>query len=185
MIKTDKYINPPFDFPLILKPRRGGSSKGIYIIHDQSNYKKYLKINIDTFGDTLIQKYVKGREFTLSIIEKSGEFIILPLLEIIPKNEFYDYNAKYTEGKAKLTINHEVHKNYKKQIENIFFTLREVLYFRDMLRIDFIISEEKIYVLEVNTVPGLTKLSDLPISANAHGINFDKLINIFINNHIK
>ncbi|MDK2945996.1 D-alanine--D-alanine ligase family protein [Geotoga petraea] len=184
-IKTDKYINPPFDFPLILKPRRGGSSKGIYIIHDQSNYKKYLKINIDTFGDTLIQKYVKGREFTLSIIEKSGEFIILPLLEIIPKNEFYDYNAKYTEGKAKLTINHEVHKNYKKQIENIFFTLREVLYFRDMLRIDFIISEEKIYVLEVNTVPGLTKLSDLPISANAHGINFDKLINIFINNHIK
>ncbi|SDC27585.1 D-alanine--D-alanine ligase family protein [Geotoga petraea] len=185
MIKTDKYINPPFDFPLILKPRRGGSSKGIYIIHDQSNYKKYLKINIDTFGDTLIQKYVKGREFTLSIIEKSGEFIILPLLEIIPKNEFYDYNAKYTEGKAKLTINHEVHKNYKKQIENIFFTLREVLCFRDMLRIDFIISEEKIYVLEVNTVPGLTKLSDLPISANAHGINFDKLINIFINNHIK
>jgi D-alanine-D-alanine ligase len=184
-IKTDKYINPPFDFPLILKPRKGGSSKGIYIIHDQSNYKKYLKINIDTFGDTLIQKYVKGREFTLSIIEKSGEFIILPLLEIIPKNEFYDYNAKYTEGKAKLTINHEVHKNYKKQIENIFFTLREVLYFRDMLRIDFIISEEKIYVLEVNTVPGLTKLSDLPISANAHGINFDKLINIFINNHIK
>jgi D-alanine-D-alanine ligase len=185
LIKTDKYINPPFDFPLILKPRRGGSSKGIYIIHDQSNYKKYLKLNIDTFGDTLIQKYVKGREFTLSIIEKSGEFIILPLLEIIPKNEFYDYNAKYTEGKAKLTINHEVHKNYKKQIENIFLTLKEILSFRDMLRIDFIISEGKVHVLEVNTVPGLTKLSDLPISANAHGINFDNLINIFINNHIK
>lgn len=184
LIKTDKYINPPFKFPLILKPRKGGSSKGTYIIHNQQEYEKYLNLNIKNFGDILIQKYVKGREFTLSIIEKSKKFIFLPLLEIKSKNEFYDYNAKYTEGKTDLIINKKIQKDYEKQIENIFITLNEVLTFRDMLRIDFILKDEKIYVLEVNTVPGLTKLSDLPISAKAYGIEFDDLIKIFIENHL-
>jgi D-alanine-D-alanine ligase len=68
-------------------------------------------------------------------------------------------------------------------LENIFHTLKNILEFRDMLRIDFILKDEKIYVLEVNTVPGLTKLSDLPISAKAYGIEFDDLIKIFIENH--
>jgi D-alanine-D-alanine ligase len=183
LIKTDKYINPPFEFPLILKPKKGGSSKGIYIVHNQKDYDNYLKENIRIYGDVLIQKYIKGKEFTLSIIEKSEKFIILPLLEIKPKNEFYDYNAKYTEGKTKLEINKIIHNKIQKHLENIFHTLKNILEFRDMLRIDFILKDEKIYVLEVNTVPGLTKLSDLPISAKAYGIEFDDLIKIFIENH--
>jgi D-alanine-D-alanine ligase len=184
LIKTDKYINPPFELPLVLKPKKGGSSKGIYIVHNQKDYDNHLKENIRTYGDVLIQKYIRGQEFTLSIIEKSGEFIILPLLEIKPKNEFYDYNAKYTEGKTKLEINKTIHNKFKNKLENIFDTLNNVLDFRDMLRIDFILKDEQIYVLEVNTVPGLTKLSDLPISARAFGIEFDELINIFIENHL-
>lgn len=184
LIKTDKYINPPFELPLILKPKKGGSSKGIYIIHNQDDYENYLKENLRKYGDVLIQKYIKGQEFTLSIIEKSGKFLILPLLEIKPLNEFYDYNAKYTEGKTKLEINKVIHNKYQDQLEKIFSTLNNVLDFRDMLRIDFILKDEQIYVLEVNTVPGLTKLSDLPISAKAFGIEFDDLIKIFIENHL-
>lgn len=184
LIKTEKYINPPFELPLVLKPKKGGSSKGIYIVHNQDDYEIYLKENIRKYGDVLIQEYIKGQEFTLSIIEKYGKFIILPLLEIKPKNEFYDYNAKYTEGKTELEINKVIHNKFKNKLENIFDTLKNVLDFRDMLRIDFILKNEQIYVLEVNTVPGLTTLSDLPISAKAFGIEFDDLINIFIENHL-
>jgi len=184
IVKVNKYIENPFEFPLVLKPRKGGSSKGVYIIHNKEDYKKYLLENLENYGDVLIQEYIKGKEFTLSIIEKDGEFIILPLLEIIPKNEFYDYTAKYTEGKTKLKINRQVHKKYDVELKNIFNTLRDILFFRDMLRIDIIIKDEDIYVLEVNTVPGMTKLSDLPISAESYGINFDELINIFIKNHL-
>lgn len=184
IIKTNKYIEAPFEFPLVLKPRRGGSSKGVYIIHNQPDYEKFLNENINKYGDILIQEYIKGKEYTLSIIEKNKDFIILPLLEIIPKNEFYDYSAKYTEGKTKLKINKIIHEEYKHELEEIFAKLNDILTFRDMLRIDIIIKNKKIYVLEVNTVPGMTTLSDLPISAKSKGINFDELIKIFIKNHM-
>ncbi|MGM0641156.1 MAG: D-alanine--D-alanine ligase family protein [Thermotogota bacterium] len=185
IIKVNEYVDNPFDFPLVLKPRKGGSSKGVYIVHNKEDYNKYLKQNLEFFGDVLIQEYIEGREFTLSIIENKGKFIILPLLEIIPKNEFYDYIAKYTEGKSELKINKDIHKKYDNEFKNIFNILNDILTFRDMLRIDLIIKNNEIYILEVNTVPGMTKLSDLPFSAKAYGINFDDLIEIFINNHLQ
>lgn len=182
-IYTTKFINNPFEFPLIIKPRKSGSSKGVFIIHNKEEYERYLNQNLKEFHEILIQKYIKGTEITISYIQKKEDFILLPILEIIPKKEFYDYEAKYTDGLTNLIPWRQTPEKILNKIENIGKTILNLLQFKDMLRIDAILTKDEVYVLEVNTVPGLTNLSDLPTSAKAVGITFDDLIRIILQNH--
>jgi D-alanine-D-alanine ligase len=181
-ILTDKIIEPPFEFPFILKPRRGGSSKGVHIIHTNQEYEIILKKELEEYKEIIIQQYVKGREITISLIEQQGEFIILPLLELIPKKEFYDYEAKYTNGMTIFKIIENPEKWLEEKTKNIANIITSKIKFRDMLRIDAIIKDEEVYVLETNVIPGLTDLSDLPMSAKAAGVSFEELMKIFIKN---
>jgi D-alanine-D-alanine ligase len=183
-VNTGKYIDPPFEFPLIIKPRKSGSSLGVHICHDINEYEYYLKKEIDIYGDMLIQEYIKGREISVSIIEKKNEIIVLPILEIIPKKEFYDFEAKYTEGLTNFEVPAKIDKNLEETIYIDFKNIFKMLGLKDFARIDAIIKDNKYYILEANTVPGLTKLSDLPQSAYAYGLSFEELIDILIKNNI-
>ncbi|MBM7558782.1 D-alanine--D-alanine ligase [Marinitoga litoralis] len=183
-VNSGKYIDPPFEFPLIIKPRKSGSSLGVHICHDINEYEYYLKKEIDIYGDMLIQEYIKGREISVSIIEKKNEIIVLPILEIIPKKEFYDFEAKYTEGLTNFEVPAKIDKNLEETIYIDFKNIFKMLGLKDFARIDAIIKDNKYYILEANTVPGLTKLSDLPQSAYAYGLSFEELIDILIKNNI-
>ena len=181
---TNKFILPPFEYPFIIKPRKSGSSKGVYIIHNENEYKFYLEKDLKEFQEVLVQEYIKGREITISYIQKNEEFILLPILEIIPKKEFYDYEAKYTNGLTELKPQLNSPEKIIQKINEIGNHVMQTLTFKDMFRIDAILKDDEVYVLEINTVPGLTELSDLPTSALAAGISFDELINIIIKNHV-
>jgi len=183
-ILTNKLISPPFQFPFIIKPRKSGSSKGVYIIHNKNEFKFYLEKDLKEFQEVLVQEYIKGQEITISYIQKNDEFILLPILEIIPKKEFYDYEAKYTNGLTELRPQLNSSEKIIQKINEIGTQFTKILSFKDMFRIDAILKGDEIYVLEINTVPGLTELSDLPTSAIAAGISFDDLINIIIKNHV-
>ena len=181
-ILTKKYINSPFKFPIFIKPNTGGSSKGVYIVHNELEYKESLEKNIKVYNEVLLQEAIKGTEISISFLEKNNTFITLPILEILPKNEFYDYEAKYKDGMTNFKIynsNEVLNKKINKIKEEIF----KVLKLKDIFRIDAIVANNEVYVLELNTVPGLTKLSDLPQSAKAFNINFNELIKTIIENH--
>lgn len=181
---TNKLISAPFNYPFIIKPRKSGSSKGVYIIHDKNEYHFYLEKDLREYGDILIQEYIKGREITISYIQKKDKFELLPILEIIPKKEFYDYEAKYSEGVTELRIWENPPQQIIDKIENIGNQIMSLLNFRDMFRIDAILKGDDVFILEINTIPGLTNLSDLPTSAKAAGITFDGLIDIILKNHL-
>ncbi|KUK14871.1 MAG: D-alanine--D-alanine ligase [Petrotoga mobilis] len=183
-ILTNKLISPPFAYPFIIKPRKSGSSKGVYIIHNENEFKFYLDKDLREFQDVLVQEYIKGREITISYIQKNDEFILLPILEIIPKKEFYDYEAKYTNGLTELIPQLNSPGKIIQKVNEIGAQVMKILSFKDMFRIDAVLRGDEIYVLEINTVPGLTELSDLPTSAIAAGISFDELIDIIIKNHV-
>jgi len=184
-ILTNKLISPPFQYPFVIKPRKSGSSKGVYIIHNENEYKFYLEKDLREFQEVLVQEYINGREITISHIQKNNEFILLPILEIIPKKEFYDYEAKYTNGLTELIPQLNSTEKIMREVHKITTQVMRTLVFKDMFRIDAILKDDMIYVLEINTVPGLTELSDLPRSATAAGINFDSLVDILVKNHIK
>ncbi|APT75948.1 hypothetical protein LN42_05805 [Marinitoga sp. 1137] len=182
---TDKYIEPPLDFPLIIKPRKSGSSLGIHICHNLDEYNKFLKEELQNFGEIIIQEYIKGREISVSIIQKNDETLVLPILEIKPKNEFYDYEAKYTEGYTDFEVPAKLEKDLEEKIIKDFKKLFLMMNIRDFCRIDAIIKNDKYYILEINTIPGMTELSDLPQSAAAYGLSFEELVDILIKNHLK
>ncbi|SHE28727.1 D-alanine-D-alanine ligase [Marinitoga hydrogenitolerans DSM 16785] len=181
---TTKYINPPFSFPLIIKPRKSGSSLGIHICHNLDEYKKHLNEELKTYGEIIIQEFINGREISVSIIEINKKIIVLPILEIKPKKEFYDFEAKYTEGMTDFEVPAKINKKLENKIIMDFKKIFKTIGLKDFARIDAIIKDNKYYILEANTIPGLTKLSDLPQSAKAYGLSFERLIDILIKNNL-
>lgn len=181
---TNDFIPPPFEFPLVIKPRKSGSSKGVYIIHDMKEYNLYLKQDLLDFEDILIQEYIKGKEITISFVQEDEEFILLPLLQIIPKKEFYDYEAKYTTGLTDLKPWLFPPEKIRKQVDRIGAIITNLIALKDMFRVDAIINNnDDVYVLEVNTIPGMTDLSDLPTSAKAIDIEFEDIVRTILSNH--
>ncbi|WGS64078.1 D-alanine--D-alanine ligase [Marinitoga aeolica] len=183
-VSTKIYIDPPFEFPLIIKPRKSGSSLGIHICHNIEEYKKFLIEELKNYGEMIVQKFIKGREISVSIIEKNKEIIVLPILEIKPKKEFYDYEAKYTQGLTEFEVPANLNKELEEKIKNDFKKIFKDIGLKDFARIDAIVKENDYYILEANTIPGLTELSDLPQSAYAYGLSFENLIDILIKNNI-
>ena len=124
----------------------------------------------------MVQEFIEGRELTVSLLERSQKLEVLPILELKPKNRFYDYDAKYTAGLTDFIVPAEMNQSTRIAIEETSRKLFNNLGCRTFARVDGILREDSFFFLEINTIPGLTDLSDLPMSARAVGISFDKLI---------
>lgn len=174
----------------VIKPVSSGSSHGLKIIKsnkdllvfykDLRNFKKKFHIN-DMF---IIEKFISGRELTVSVLEKN--FIPQPLevTEIVSLNETYDYQAKYSKGFSKHFIPARIsEQNYKKCL-HLALKIHKIFKCKTLSRIDFIFNKKlnKIYFLEINSQPGMTKLSLLPEQANYQKIKFENIILQLINN---
>ncbi|WP_027630140.1 ATP-grasp domain-containing protein [Ruminiclostridium cellobioparum] len=162
-------------YPVIIKPNSGGSSIGTYIAHSQEEIFAAVREVLSLDNEALIEKYVKGEEITCSILNGN----LLPVLSIKPKAEFFSYLSKYDkegaeENAAQLT------ENQYRQIEQIATKCYEVLKCSVYARVDIIIKAGIPYVLEVNTLPGMTKNSLFPKCAKAAGISFDQLLELLI-----
>ncbi len=158
-IKTPRTYNDNLEFPCVLKPRRGGSSIGTKIC--------FRKDECVRNGNWIVEEYIDGREISVSVVELYSEIVVLPILEIIPTHTFYDYESKYSKRGAKLIAPAALTNQQKENIENSCKKVFSYLNMHDYARIDGIISRGEVYFLEVNAIPGMTKLSDLPASAKA------------------
>ena len=155
----DKLIIP---FPVIVKPARGGSSIGINVANNKKEYKKAIKEALKYDDKIIVEKYINARELEVAVLEDKN-LIISDIGEIITKNKFYDYDTKYINTDAK-TIISDIPKNIKKQIKKYAKQVFKILKLKGLARIDFFydIEYNKIYLNEINTLPGFTKISMYP-----------------------
>ena len=163
------------NFPIVVKPNSEGSSIGITIVHDVNELDEALH-NAQQYGDVLLEEYVSGREFTCAVCNLFGKVQALPLVEIKPTHEFFDYESKYAIGGSEeicpASLDEETTKKIMEQSENIFRSLNIGQY----CRIDWILSQDIPYFLEVNTIPGMTSTSLINKEIVAADISFDDFI---------
>ena len=159
------------DFPVVVKPCNNGSSVGVSIVNNQEELKKALD-KVEKFNDTiLIEDYIKGREFSVGIL---GD-IVLPPIEMIPNQGFYDYKNKYQPGATLEICPAELSIEETEKIQELALRVVSTLKLEVYARIDFIYDGVTFYCLEANTLPGMTPTSLLPQEANAIGITYQEL----------
>jgi len=172
-----------FDFPLVVKPTSQGSTIGVSIVKNQKELKdaKILAFKYDK--EIMIEQYIKGKEITVGILEQKP----LPPMEIVPRiSAFYDYKAKYTKDGSKHIIPAPLPKHLLRKIQNLGLLSHQVLGCECFSRVDMRLGENgKIFVLEVNTIPGMTEISLLPDAARFIGIDFPEMILRILNYTLK
>ncbi|MFA4967329.1 MAG: D-alanine--D-alanine ligase [Candidatus Margulisiibacteriota bacterium] len=162
-----------FPLPLVVKPVSEGSSVGVTIVKEEDNLPGILKAAVAEFSSVFVEEFIKGKEVTVGIIGEET----LPILELSPKSEFYDYKAKYTKGGTDFILPARLSKPLAKRVQATALAAHRILGCRGFSRVDIIVSGDHVpFVHEVNTIPGLTDLSDLPAAAAHAGISFDELI---------
>ncbi len=156
-------------FPVILKPNWGGSSKGINFIHN----KNFLKKNINN-NQFLIEEIIYGKELTVTVIENNNKIMALGVTEIEFENKHYDYAAKYIKNKSLHFLPARISTLKYKYLMKISKKIFRICNCKGIARLDFIISNEneKIYFLEMNTHPGLTKISLAPEQAKHQSFSY-------------
>ena len=178
--KIDEEIKKRITYPVIIKPNRGGSTIGVSIVYDKSELSLGIKTAFNFDSKILIEKYIHGRLLTVSII--ADKPFTLPIIEIKPKSGFYDYKSKYTKGLTEYIVPAKLETNISEEITNLALKSHRSLDCWGISRVDFILGDDKkIYVLEVNTIPGMTPTSLVPKAAGAAGISFDLLVEIVLN----
>lgn len=181
MVVKGQALPKRLTFPLVVKPVRGGSSIGISIVHTKKQLPGAIRRALREDYQVLLQQYVTGREFTCSVLEKHGKPFVLTPTEIIPKNaDFFDYKAKYQEGGSREITPPRLSKKLIGKIRAAALTAHRIFGCRGLSRTDFILSGKKLFVLEINTIPGMTPTSLLPQEAKHDGYSFSAMLDLIL-----
>lgn len=159
-------------FPVVVKPATSGSSIGLSIVEKKENLALALSEAFEHDSEVLVEEYIKGRELTVGILEDNP----LCIIEVIPRNKFFDYQAKYTKGLTEYIVPAKLSSGAYSKIQEAALSAHHALGCRGSSRVDIIADDAFTpFVLEVNTIPGLTENSLLPKAAGAQGISFGQL----------
>jgi len=164
-------------FPVMLKPRREGSSFGVVPVDHPDALLPTLQPLVEEFGDMLVETYIQGREITVGVLGTGAGAFALPILELRPRTRrFYDYEAKYTPGATEFLLPAPLSDTLTRRIQDLAVRAHRLLGCRGMSRVDGMVRGEEVFLLEVNTIPGMTETSDLPAQAEEAGISYDDLV---------
>ncbi|RJP29811.1 MAG: D-alanine--D-alanine ligase [Candidatus Omnitrophota bacterium] len=165
-------------FPLVVKPASNGSSIGLTIVDAQDGLNKAIELAFGYDEKILIEDYIKGRELTVGVLGEQA----LPVIEIVPKNRYFDFQAKYTPGMTEYIVPARINDNIAEQLKSTALKVHKLLGCSGCSRVDMILGlDNSIYVLELNSIPGFTPTSLLPKAARAAGIDFKELCLSLIN----
>lgn len=181
----DQTILKELSLPVFVKPNNGGSSVGMSRVNHWDQLKAALEKAFQEDDEILVEEYVHGRELTCGVLRTKGKITALPVTEIIPKGEFFDYEAKYRKGMSDEVVPAMIPEKVHSKCREISSDLYKKLNCKGIVRFDFIFTGKHFYFLEVNTVPGLTKASIVPKMAAAHGWDFTEMISRIIEEDLK
>lgn len=170
-----------FSLPVVIKPASQGSSIGVEIVKEENQLDEALANAFKYSRDILVEEFIGGKELTVSMMQKDGEVVALPVIHIAPHSGTYDYHSKYTKGATEYICPADLDEETTKKVQEISKQAYEVLGCSGIARADVMLDEEgNGYVLEINTVPGMTATSLVPKAAAAAGISFPELCNIIL-----
>ena len=177
----NKQISIPF--PVIIKPANGGSSIGIKVANNKKELKKAIKQALKYDKKIIVEKFIKAQELECAILENK-KLIISEIGEIISANNFYDYEAKYENKESKTIIPANIELDISNKIKEYAKTIFEILDLKGLARIDFFYDKEnnKIYLNEINTLPGFTEISMFPKLIMNENITYKDIISRLIDN---
>ena len=160
--------------PCFVKANKSGSSLGVYKVNEENQLSEAIQNAFEYDNEILIESYLKGTEVSVGVITYKGETIVLPITEIIPEKDFFDYEAKYL-GKSKEITPARLSPEMTHKINTLAERVYRLLKMEGFSRSEFIIVDDTPYLLEMNTTPGLTETSLLPQQAKVAGISLEAL----------
>lgn len=162
----------PFPFPVVVKPAREGSSIGLSLVRGPEEFAPAVDRARQCDREILVEEFIPGRELTVGVLDDRP----LPLVEIKPKNPFFDFEAKYVRGRSEFTVPARLSPRLYRRVQELGLAAHRVLGCFSYSRADIMIGPgDRPYLLEVNTIPGFTATSLLPQAAAAAGIDFPEL----------
>lgn len=182
------FVNKVVNLPVVVKPCSNGSSVGVQIVNDQKSLDKAIKEGFQLDKKVLIEEFVRGREVTCGVLENLNDrpIMALPVTEIMPtrNNKFYNYKAKYKDRQCEFTTPARIDPELTTKIQETAIKTHQLLGCKAYSRTDMIISGDKIYVLEINTLPGLTSHSLVPKAAQVIDLTFSRMLDNIISSSL-
>lgn len=181
---TDNALEKVADlnFPVMLKPVSEGSSIGMYKVNTIEDFMENYEKSCKTGQDILVEEFLTGKSLTVGVLDDDNKTFATEILELRPKTEWYDYEAKYTKGMTEFILPAELSDEMTARVKEISVKACKACGCKGVSRIDFLVANDIPYVLEINTSPGMTDTSDLPAQAAAMGIDYDELVLLILNN---
>jgi D-alanine-D-alanine ligase len=166
--------------PLFVKPVASGSSVGVSKAKNISQLKKAVKFAFEFDNRILIEKAIDGKEIACGVFKYNNGITVFPLTEIVSKNEFFDYDAKYSEGKAEEITPAPIDENNETKIKTLSTFLYNKMDCKGFVRFDYILTETELYFLEVNSIPGMSEASIIPKMAQAFGYSLERFFDMVV-----
>lgn len=177
---TSGEITKRIGLPCFVKPNDSGSSFGVSKVKTIEELVPAIATAFKESDEVLIESFMPGTEVACGVVKTKGRSIVLPVTEIVSKNEFFDYEAKYTPGKSEEITPARLSEEVTAEIQRLSSEIYDLLGCNGIVRIDFIIINDKPWFLEINSVPGMTMESLIPQQAKVYGIALEELYSIVI-----
>ena len=169
--------------PCFVKPNTGGSSFGTTKVKTIEQLQPAIDNAFAEGGEVIVEAFMSGKEITCGMYKTRQKTVVFPISEVVPKNEFFDYDAKYNGEVEEITPAH-ISENLTKRVQKLTAAIYDILNCKGIVRIDYIISEnETINLLEVNTTPGMTATSFIPQQVKAAGLDIKDVMTDVIENN--
>lgn len=174
-------VRKNFKPPYVVKPNQEGSTLGLTIVKDDQQLEKALTYAADSDSVILVEEFISGKEYTVAVLGEKGKEKALPIIEIIPKSEYYDFDSKYKPGGSQHIIPARIDEQLTKQVQMLSVQAHQLLGCQVYSRVDFIITADNDpIILEVNTLPGMTPTSLFPDAAKNIGWTYEEMIEEFV-----
>ncbi len=166
--------------PCFIKPNKGGSSFGVSKILEKERLLPAIQSALKEDDEVIIEEYLKGKELTCGLVKTSDRELIFPVTEVVSKKEFFDYEAKYTKGMANEITPARISEELTLECQSTASRIYDLLDCHGIIRVDFICGDNRLFFLEVNGIPGMTKESIVPQQIRAHGLTEAEVYNLII-----
>ncbi|HZK94979.1 MAG TPA: D-alanine--D-alanine ligase [Prolixibacteraceae bacterium] len=189
LIIGEKYsaeqIIASLGLPLFVKPSAGGSSFGVTKVKEAKDLVEAVNKALDESPEAIIEQFIEGKEFTCGVVKTGQRKLVLPVTEVIPKNEFFNYESKYIAGMVEEITPARISEELTLKVQALSSRIYDLCSCRGIVRIDYILKGNTFYFLEVNTVPGMTATSFIPQQIEAMGMDLTDLLTDIIQSGLK
>lgn len=177
-----KEVGERINYPAVVKPADQGSAVGVSIVENEAELRRAIETTITKFSWLMAQRFITGKETTCGVLERNGKLLALPPTRIIPQlGKFYDYESKYAAGGSTHICPADFAPEVNEKIQALALKAHKALGCRGMSRTDIFVGDDgELWVIETNTIPGMTPTSLLPEAAGKAGISFSKMLDMII-----